>query len=925
MLLGGGINVARTPLSLKASRLEHLHVNNRRFIVVLVTAAVSLAISLTAQQTPTVEKVVNATTFRNIGPFRTSAWITDIAVPEAPGREHLYTIYAASRSGGLWKTVNNGITWTNISDNVEAAAVGAVAVAPSDANTVWMGTGDQANARSSYSGKGVFKSTDAGKSWQSMGLADSHHIARILVHPTNPDIVYVAAMGHLFSRNEERGVFRTRDGGKSWTKVLYVDDGTGAIDLVMNRRSPDTLFAAMYEKHRTPSQLVLGGPGSGVHRSDDGGTSWRKVSGLPSNVGRIGLDMSRRNPQQLTVIVENLNPRGEGMPPRMDACVASSGRGGAAARTAKPGGPIGNEVYRSTDGGRTWRKTHDAGIDVAGSKAPYSFNQIRTDPADPDHILVTSDSMYESKDGGKTWTCGFMRGVFGDFRTIWWDEQDPQRIMLGSDGGVNVSYDGGATATYFPNMRLGEVYAVGVDMDDPYSIYAGLQDHDSWKGPSNGRSGRITLEDWTTVGTQDGMYNQVDPTNSRWVFNTFQTGGQRRFDQHTGLATVIEPRRPAGAPALRYNWITPMVLSPHDPRVLFTGAQVVFKSGDRGDSWEEISPDLTTADPATCGLNSGYVPYCTITSIAESPVTPGIIWVGTDDGKVHVTRDHGAAWTDVTAAIAAAGGPGDRYVSRVFASPHEAGTAYVTKNGFRNDDFRPFVFRTTDYGQTWTSIAANLPASPINVIVQDRRNKALLIVGNDLGVWISLNDGNEWMRLRADLPTVAVHDLTIHPRENDLVLGTYGRGLFVGDITHLQQLTPAVVQSPLHVFEIEPRAAYQFRALGNYHLFGDAFIEVPNEPDAVVINYFVRDRGVSRATVTIADREGSTISTFDGPAEPGLNRVQWNMRRSVPGAERPPNTGTVGGTLMPPGDYRVTVAVGSDMQVQVAKIRERIR
>jgi photosystem II stability/assembly factor-like uncharacterized protein len=788
-----------------------------------------------------------------------------------------------------------------------------------------MGTGDQANARSSYSGTGVFKSTDAGKTWQFMGLPDSHHIARIVIHPANPDIVYVAAMGHLFSRNDERGVFRTRDGGKSWTKVLYIDDGTGAIDLVMNRKSPGTLYAAMYEKHRTPWRLVLGGPGSGVHRTDDGGTTWRKVGGLPSgDVGRIGLDISRRDPQQVTVIVENLNPRPEGMPARVDACVASSGRGEAAARTGKPGGPIGNEVYRSTDGGRTWTKTHGDAIDVAGSKAPYSFNQIRTNPSDPNQILVTSDGMYESKDGGKTWTCGFMRSVFGDFRTIWWDEQDPQRIMLGSDGGVNVSYDGGRTATYFLNMPLGEVYAVGVDMDDPYNIYAGLQDHDSWKGPSNARSGRITLEDWTTVGTGDGMYNQVDPTDSRWVYNTFQAGGHRRFDQQSGLATPIEPRPDADGPALRYNWVTPLVLSPHNPRILYTGAQMLFRSLDRGDSWQEISPDLTTGDASKCGLNSGYVPYCTVTSISESPVTPGVIWTGTDDGKVQLTQDGGATWTDLTPAIARAGGPADRYVSRVFASPHDAGTALVAKNGFRNDDFRPFLLRTTDFGKTWTSIAANLPPSPINVVVQDRRNKELLVVGNDLGVWISLNAGAEWIRLKSDLPTVAVHDLTIHPRENDLVVGTYGRGLFVGDITHLQELTAGVLSAPLHLFDIEPRTPYQFRAVGNYHLFGDGFIEVPNEPDALVINYYVREKS-GGATVTITDIKGETIATLKGPAEPGLNRVQWNMRRAGAPPTGRGRGGAGGGPLVAPGDYRVTVETATVHQEKIGTVRARVR
>lgn len=884
---------------------------------------VAFAVPLTARQDVTLEQVVNATTFRNIGPFRTSAWITEIAVPESPAREHLYTVYAASRSGGLWKTTNNGVTWANISDSVDAAAVGAVAVAPSNPNIVWMGTGDQANARSSYSGKGVFKSTDAGASWQFMGLPDSHHIARIVIHPRNPDIVYVAAMGHLFSRNEERGVFRTRDGGKTWTKVLYIDDGTGAIDLVMNWKSPDTLYAAMYEKHRTPWHLVLGGPGSGVHRTDDGGTTWTKVSGLPSgNVGRIGLDIGRRDPRQLTVIVENLNPRTGGMPARVDACVASSGRGEVAARTAKPGGPVGNEVYRSTDGGRTWTKTHSDGIDVAGSKAPYSFNQIRTNPSDPKHILVISDGMYESKDAGKTWTCNFMRSVFGDFRTIWWDEQDPQRLMLGSDGGVNVSYDGGRTATYHLNMPLGEVYAVGVDMDDPYNVYAGLQDHDSWKGPSNGRSGRITLEDWTTVGTGDGMYNQIDPTDSRWLYNTFQTGGHRRFDQHTGLATSIEPRAREGGPSLRYNWVTPLVLSPHNPRILYTGAQVLFRSLDRGDSWQEVSPDLTTGDPSKCGLNSGYVPYCTITSISESPLSPGVIWVGTDDGKVQLTQDGGATWTDLTSAVATAGGPADRYVSRVFASPHDAGTAFVAKNGFRNDDFRAFLSKTTDYGKTWTSIAANLPASPINVIVQDRRNEHLLIVGNDLGVWITLNAGADWIRLKGNLPTVAVHDLTVHPRENDLVIGTYGRGLFVGDITHLQELTTDVLSRPLHLFDIEPRTPYQFRALGNYHLFGDVFIEVPNEPDAVVINYYVRQKH-DGASITITDITGETIATLKGPAEPGLNRVQWNMRRGGAAAGGR-GRGFGGGPLVAAGDYRVMVEVGPEQQSGIGRVRARI-
>jgi photosystem II stability/assembly factor-like uncharacterized protein len=902
-----------------------------RRLLVLCAAASVWVIPAVARQNAPLGDVLNATNFRNIGPFRTSAWITEIAVPDSPLRDHLYTIYAASRTGGLWKTTSNGITWAPISDSVEVAAVGAVAVSSSNPNIAWMGTGEQANARSSYSGKGVYKSTDAGQTWQLMGLPDSHHIARIVIHPTNPEIVYVAAMGHLFSRNEERGVFRTRNGGKSWEKVLYVDDGTGAIDLVINRKSPDTLFAAMYEKERTPWRLVLGGPGSAVYRTDDGGTKWRKLDGLPSgNVGRIGLDLNPKNPNLITVIVENLNLRKEGMPARVDACQTGGGGGGRGGGRAGGPGPMGNEVYRSEDGGRSWKKTHGDDLDVAGSKAPYSFNQIKTNPADPNQIIVTSDTMYESKDGGKTWNCQFYRGVFGDFRTIWWDEQDPQRIMIGSDGGVNVSYDGGRTQDYFLNKKLGEVYAIGVDMDDPYNVYAGLQDHDSWKGPSNSKGGMITLEDWTTVGTGDGMYNQVDPTNSRWVYNSFQTGGQRRFDQLTGQATNIQPQRPQGAAALRYNWVTPIVLSPHNPQIVYTGAQVLFRSLNRGDAWQEISPDLTTGDSTKCGLNSGYVPYCTLTSISESPVTPGVIWIGTDDGKVQLTRDHGATWTDLTSAVAAAGGPADRYVSRVFASPHDVGTAFVSKNGFRNDDFKPFLYCTTDFGKTWTAIAGNLVASPINVVFQDRKNANLLIVGNDLGVWVSIDAGTAWTRLKANLPTVPVHDLTVHPRENDLVIGTYGRGVFIGDITHVQELSADVLAKPFHLFAVEPRTAYGFRALGNYQLFGHKYIEVPNEPDALTINYFLRAKADTGARVTISDIKGDQIAQLKGPSEAGLNRVLWNMRpgsgppaagRGGPGGGR----GGGGGPLLPAGDYKITVDVAGQQQSVIGRIRERIR
>jgi hypothetical protein len=463
-------------------------------------------------------------------------------------------------------------------------------------------------------------------------------------------------------------------------------------------------------------------------------------------------------------------------------------------------------------------------------------------------------------------------------------------------------------------------------MDDPYNIYAGLQDHDSWKGPSNAPSGRITLEDWTTVGTGDGMYNQIDPTDSRWVYNSLQTGGQRRFDQETGRATSIQPIRDEGAPRLRYNWITPLVLSPHNPQIIYTGAQVLFRSLNRGDDWREISPDLTS-DDERCGLNSGYVPFCTITSISESPLEPGLIWIGTDDGKVHLTTDSGATWTEITAAIADAGGTADRYVSRVLASPHNPAIAFVAKSGFRNDDFRPFLYRTADYGQTWQSIGAGLPESPINVVAQDPTNADLMVIGNDLGVWVSIDGAESWHRLRANLPTVPVHDLTIQSRESDLILGTYGRAVWVGDITPLRQLSAEILAKTFHLFEVEPRAFYGLRALGNFHLFGDRYLAAANEPDALVIQYTLATSVDGGARVTITDSAGNEIAALEGPAEVGLNRAFWDMRPDSPPEDddwrsrmRRFNT-----PPLPPGSYRITVRVGGHEATTIGTIRARLR
>ncbi|MGH7461351.1 MAG: hypothetical protein ACREMA_10025, partial [Longimicrobiales bacterium] len=516
-------------------------------------------------------------------------------------------------------------------------------------------------------------------------------------------------------------------------------------------------------------------------------------------------------------------------------------------------------------------------------------------------------------DDRNIWPNGFFRRSFGDFREMWFDPQNPRRLILGSDGGVHISFDGGKTSDYFPNLRIGEAYAVGVDMDDPYNVYAGFQDHDSWKGPVNGRRGVITLEDWVTVGPGDGMYNVIDPTDSRWVYNTRELNQLGRMDQRTGLRQDIRPSQPPELARLRYNWIAPIALSPFDPKTLYAGSQFLMRSKDRGDHWEVISPDLTTNDASKIGFPS--TPYCTITSISESPVTAGLIWIGTDDGKVQLTRNGGGSWTDLTATLVSAGAPVDRWVSRVFASPHDPNVAFVSKNGFRNDDFKPYLYRTTDGGRSFTAISGNLPPSPINVVIQDRRNAHLLIVGNDLGVYVSIDDGAHWSRMKTNLPTVAVHDLLVHPREADLVLATYGRALWAGDVSPLQELTTDVLNRPVHLFDIEPKTRWGFGSQGmNYQLYGNKYIQVPNEPEGLTVNFYLKAAASDSARIAVSDAGGRTVTQASTPGRAGLNRVVFGFAGGRGGG---------GATVLAPGQYTVTLDVGGQKLTKPAVVRAR--
>lgn len=865
-------------------------------------------------------KLLEGFTFRNLGPFRCGSWVTAFAVPDQPAKAHLYTFYVGTRNGGVWKTTNNGTTFEPIFDDQAYLSIGALTVAPSNPNILWVGTGEAYNARSSHRGDGVYKSTDGGKTWKNMGLRDSHHIARLLIHPENPDIVYVAAMGHLFSSNEERGVFKTSDGGLTWKRVLYINENVGVIDLAMNPRQPDILYAATYEKYRYPWHFEEGGPESGIYKTTDGGQTWRRLAGgLPTGkIGRIGIDIYRRNPDIVYAVVENANLR----PPTEEEAGQDKRRG----LEPQPR-PIAGEVYRSEDGGETWKKMNSARDDVSG-KAAYSFNQIRVDPNDDQKVYVLGVALAYSYDGGKTWKNlswppTLFASAFGDVRTFWIDPENSERMLFGSDGGVYISYDGGKTCDHLYNLPLGEFYAVGVDMEEPYNVYGGLQDHDSWKGPSNAWSGEVSLEDWVTVGIQDGMFNVVDFEDSRWVYNTYQFGGHGRVDQKLGTRTNIEPVREKGKPPYRFNWTPPLFISPHNSQIIYTGAQVLLRSLNRGDTWTEISPDLTLNDPEKIA-GRGHITFCTITTIAESPLAAGLIWVGTDDGKVWVTRDGGASWSDRTANLSQAGAPEDRWVSRVFASHHHPGTAYVTKSGFRNDDFRPFVFKTDDYGETWQSLSRGLPDFPVNVIFEDGKNPNLLFVGTDGGVFLSLNGGAHWTQLKNNLPSAPVKDLLIHPRDNDLVVGTYGRGIFITDITPLQELNARVLAEEVYLFEIEPRFQWIYRAWGNYRLMGDRHLATPNEPNAVVINYYLKEKPEGKVKITVSDPYGKILAELIGQGEPGLNRILWDMRSASLNEEvdrterRRPS-----GSLVLPGEYVITLEVNGKKLSRKAQIKGR--
>jgi photosystem II stability/assembly factor-like uncharacterized protein len=819
-------------------------------------------VAATPAHRPNNDNVLDWVHYRELGPTRQGGRVVAFAVSS----QNPYVYYVGAGPGGLWKTINNGTTFESIFDDHPTSSIGDVAVAPSDHNIVYVGTGEANLRNSTYHGDGVYRSADGGETWTNIGLRESGQIGRVVVHPTDPNVVYVAAQGQYYADNAERGVYKTTNGGALWTKALGLTvDGldVGATDLVMDPRNSDVLYATTYQRIRRPWGFSGSGPGSGIHKSSDGGATWTKLSGgLPDGLlGKIGLAVYRRNSDVVYAVIENDNSPGVDQAARWRE--VSAGQPPSAE-------PIGSEIYRSDDGGLSWHKTTGR---IVGERNNY-YGGIVIDPNDADTVYVMDSMVHKSTDGGRTWARGFEYG--GDNHALWIDPTNSAHMLLGYDYGFATSFDGGTNWAHVDNVSMAQIYAIGVDMEYPYNVYGGLQDFGSWRGPST-KKGRfpIRFEDWEHVRGGDGFFNQVDPTNGRWLYTESQFGELARNDQKTGVRRPITYR---GRDDIRFNWNAPLFISPHDSDVIYHGANILLRSPFRGERWEEVSPDLSRADATRFGGREVWE-YGTLTAIDESPITQGVLWAGTDDGNVHVSRNSGESWTLLNKRIP--DNP-EYWVTRIIASHHAAGRAYVTLTGRHHADHRPFIYRTEDYGQTWTSIASNLPDEGINVIREDRQNADLLFIGTDRTVYASLDGGASWATLKNDLPTVPIKDLTIHPRENDLVVGTFGRGFYIADISPLQELTPTVLEGDAHFFRIETKIQW---VMPRQTAVADQNFEGENEPHGPMLNYYLREALADGVTLAVYD--GPTlINEMRGPGDAGINSVMWGMTRR--GRERTP-------------------------------------
>ncbi len=838
------------------------------------------------------ESILDGLRWRCIGPSNMGGRIDDFAVVESNPK----IIYAGTASGGVWKTTNNGVTWEPIFDDQITSTIGDVTVAPSNPGIIWVGTGEPNNRQSSSWGDGIYKSTDGGRTWKNMGLRDTHHIGRIVIHPTNPDIVYVAALGHLWGSNKERGLFRTMDGGKTWSNTKFIDENTGFVDVALDHESPNVLYAAAYQRRRRGWGFNGGGPGSGLYRTTDGGETWaRLTNGLPSgNTGRIGIDIYRSSPNVVYAVIEH-----------------------------KQGG-----VFRSEDKGLTWKKMSST------NPRPMYYSKIRIDPNNDQRIWVLGASMYVSEDGGKSFSTNYVRGVHGDHHAMWINPSDSNHMVLGSDGGIYFSYDRGKTWDFVNTLPLGQFYEIGFDMQNPYYVYGGLQDNGSWGGPSStlNRIG-VSNEDWVRIGGGDGFYTQVDPEDYNTIYAESQNGNLYRFDVRSGESKFIRPEPNDEKERYRFNWNSPILISPHDSKTIYYGGNKLFKSKDRGETWE-ASIDLTTQqdreklplmgvlpDRDTLSRHDGIAYYGDITTVSESPLKEGLIYAGTDDGNLQVSRDGGKNWKNVISKVPRM--PKYTYVTRIVASRFNEGTAYATFDGHRNDDFKAYVFMTTDYGESWKNISSNLPQGGIvNVIREHHRNSNLLFIGTERGAYFSIDRGKKWVKFKSNFPTVPVDDIAIHPRENDLIFGTHGRSVWIlDDITPLEQLAKDTLASSAYLFDI--RKATIFNPYNHKGNLGHKFFVASNPPFGATISYYLKEEAKEDVKIAIQDSQGREIRDLKAQKDAGIHRVAWDLRYGPP--EAPSDEGIsrrfrVRGPFVLPGEYKVTLKTAGQEMTKIVKV-----
>src|SRR5262245_5633545 len=834
---------------------------------------------------------------REIGSAAPSGRIDDFAVLES----NPAVFYVATATGGLWKTVNNGTTFETVFDNEATSSIGDVAIVPSDANHVWVGTGENNNRQSSSWGDGVYKSTDGGKTWKNSGLRDSKQIARIIVDPIDHDVVYVAALGSLWGPGGERGVYKTTDGGLTWSRVLAGDDSTEATELVMDPSNNKVLYTATYQRRRSTWGMNGGGPGSAIYKSTDAGRSWTKLTkGLPDGPwGRIGLDIYRKNPNILYARIEHARESG---------------------------------LYRSDDAGASWTKMSNT------NPRPMYFSQVRVDPNNDQRVYVLGVQLHVSDDGGKTFRSDGARRMQVEFHAMWIDPNNSDHLMIGGDGGVGVSYDRSKTYVWLRNLNLSQFYHIHYDMKSPYTVCGGLQDNNTWCGPSAVRSsGGIANDDWWIIGGGDGFVAQIDPSDDRIMYSESQDGRMNRVDRLTNERKTIRPEPPEGEKPYRWNWDTPMLISPHNPATIFVCANHVFKSTDRGHSWKVISPDLTTnTDRDTLELMGvkgkepmlakydGIQSYGNLVSFAESPKKAGLYYAGSDDGVLSVSRDDGANWAKVTAKIP--GLPPNTYVSKVAPSRFEEGTVYATFDGHRLNDFKTYVYLSRDYGQTWQSITGDLPRGQVaRTITEDLKNPDLLYLGTEAGLFITLDRGRSWVRLKANLPTVPIYEITLHPRDNAMILATHGRGIWIlDDLTPLQQYSKARA-TEAYLFESKPAQQKNLAGDRNREWEGDMqFLGINPDPGAA-INYYLKSPAKSHSLV-VKDSAGSVVreifaDIIKGKTEAGVDTINWDLRVEplTPPRTQPQGQGGGGGggfgggglngPFVHPGKYQLTLKV----------------